>query len=138
MSSVSEDSLSTSQDIGYNPGDDVAPLSIPRGSGNLPARRATVAVVSDRMDPRAASNSALQAVRSRVEDFQSSLNWAAGHRDRLADDIDALHQRMDWFESPDSVANRLMLLERTSAHRFEALDRSLAELRGQVDLLVRL
>ncbi|KAG3056109.1 hypothetical protein PI125_g25613 [Phytophthora idaei] len=51
MSSVNEGNLATSQDIGYDPGGDVALQGVPRDSGAHHARRAEPA----EDEPRAAS-----------------------------------------------------------------------------------
>ncbi|KAG3154627.1 hypothetical protein C6341_g15636 [Phytophthora cactorum] len=56
MRSVNENNLDTSQDIGYDPGGDAAPQSVPRDSGDHHASRAEPAEGEPCLDPRAASH----------------------------------------------------------------------------------
>ncbi|GMF64383.1 unnamed protein product [Phytophthora fragariaefolia] len=144
-------SLSTLPDTGYAHGTDVLLEYVPRGSGDSPARRATpetAAVLPQSPLPRSGA----------VAELSQSLNQlrllvqAVGQRVyRDCDDIDSPHQWVDWVQVPRELwdhlrglDDRVATLERwvpywqDSVRRNEEMQRTLAVLRGQIDLLARL
>ncbi|KAG3057952.1 hypothetical protein PC122_g20856 [Phytophthora cactorum] len=125
MSSVNEGNLATSQDIGYDPGDDAAPQGVPRDSGAHHARRAEPAEDDPRLDPRAASHHDVIVLDQRVRSLSTFVHDAS--HARLAEDLEEMHRRVDWFEAPSALQNRVVDLER-----------QVAQLQGQLDLLLRL
>ncbi|KAG3051567.1 hypothetical protein PI124_g7056 [Phytophthora idaei] len=127
MSSVNEGNLATSQDIGYDPGGDAAPQGVPCDSGAHHARRAVPAEDEPRMDPRAASHHDVIVLDQRVRSLSSFDHDANASHARLADDLEEMHRRVDWFETPSALQNRVVDLER-----------QVAQLQGQLDLLLRL
>ncbi|KAG3234881.1 hypothetical protein PI124_g20076 [Phytophthora idaei] len=127
MSSVNEGNLATSQDIGYDPGGDAAPQGVPCGSGAHHARRAVPAEDEPRLDPRAASHRDVIVLDQRVRSLSSFVHDANASHARLADDLEEMHRRMDWFETPSALQNWVVDLER-----------QVAQLQGQLDLLLRL
>ncbi|KAG3094428.1 hypothetical protein PC121_g3048 [Phytophthora cactorum] len=124
-SSVNEGNLVTSQDIGYNPNDDVVPQGVPRDSGAHHARRAEPAEDEPRLDPRAASHHDVIVLDQRVRSLSTFVHDAS--HARLAEDLEEMHRRVDWFEAPSALQNRVVDLER-----------QVAQLQGQLDLLLRL
>ncbi|KAG3067050.1 hypothetical protein PI124_g21913 [Phytophthora idaei] len=127
MSSVNEGNLATSQDIEYDPGDDATPQGVPRDSGARHARRAEPAEDEPRLDPRAASHHDVIVLDQRVRSLSSFVHDANASHARLAEDLEDMHRRVDWFEVPSALQNRVVDLER-----------QVAPLQGQLDLLLRL
>ncbi|KAG3101915.1 hypothetical protein PI125_g14298 [Phytophthora idaei] len=127
MSFVNEGNLATSQDIGYDPGDDAAPQGVPRDSGAHHARRAEPAEDEPRLDPRAASHHDVIVLDQRVRSLSSFVHDANASHARLAEDLEEMHRRVDWFEAPSALQNRVVDLER-----------QVIQLQGQLDLLLRL
>ncbi|KAG3050811.1 hypothetical protein PI125_g26383 [Phytophthora idaei] len=127
MSFVNEGNLATSQDIGYDPGDDDAPQGVPCDSGAHHARRAEPVEDEPRLDPRAASHHDVIALGQRVRSLISFVHDGNASHARLAEDLEEMHRRVDWFEAPSALQNRVVDLER-----------QVAQLQGQLDLLLRL
>ncbi|KAG3195542.1 hypothetical protein PC128_g8421 [Phytophthora cactorum] len=127
MSSVNEGNLATAQDIGYDPGDDAAPQGVPRDSGAHHARRAEPAEDEPRLDPRAASHHDVIVLGQRVRSLSSFVHDANASHARLAEDLEEMHHRVDWFETLSAFQNRAVDLER-----------QVAQLQSQLDLLLRL
>ncbi|KAG2764802.1 hypothetical protein PC129_g4756 [Phytophthora cactorum] len=127
MSSGNEGKLATSQDIGYNPGDDAAPQGVPRDSGAHHAHRAEPAEDEPRLDPRAASHHNVIVLDQRVRSLSSFVHDANASHARLAEDLEEMHHRVDWFEAPSALQNRGV-----------DLGRQFAQLQGQLNLLLRL
>ncbi|KAG3049064.1 hypothetical protein PI125_g26641 [Phytophthora idaei] len=127
MSSVNEGNPATSQDIGYDPGDDAAPQGVPRDSGAHYARRAEPAEDEPRLDPRAASHHDVIVLDQRVRSLSSFVHDSNASHARLAGDLEEMHRRVDWFEVPSALQNRVVDRER-----------QVAQLQGQLDLLLRL
>ncbi|KAG4054529.1 hypothetical protein PC123_g10342 [Phytophthora cactorum] len=127
MSFVNEGNLGTSQDIGYDPGDDAAPHGVPRDSGAQHARRAEPVEDEPRLDPRAASHHDMIVLYQRVRSLSSFVHDANASHARLAEDLEEMHRRVDRFETPSALQNRAVDLER-----------QVAQLHGQLDLLLRL
>ncbi|GMG17782.1 unnamed protein product [Phytophthora fragariaefolia] len=144
-------SLSTSLDTGYTHGTDVSLQYVPRGSGDSPARRATpeAAVVLPQSSlPRSGAvmelSQSLSHLRLLVQDVDQRVY-------RCCDEIDSLHQRLDWVQVPRELWDRIRGLDdrvaalerwapywQDSGRRDEETQRTLAVLRGQIDLLARL
>ncbi|GMF62435.1 unnamed protein product [Phytophthora fragariaefolia] len=151
MSFPSGGSFATLRDTGNAHGTDVSLEYVPRGSGDSPARRATpeaVAVPPQRRLPRSGAvaelTQSLKQLRLLVQDVDQR-----GYR--CCDDIDSLHQRLDWVQVPrqlwdriHGLDDRVAALERwvpywqDSVRRDGETQRTLAVLRGQIDLLARL
>ncbi|KAG4043588.1 hypothetical protein PC123_g20947 [Phytophthora cactorum] len=127
MSSVNEGNLATSQNIRYDPGDDAAPQGISRDRGAHRARREEPAEDEPRLDPRAASHHDVIVLDQRVRSLSSFVHDANASHARLAEDLEEMHHRVDWFEAPSALQNRVVDLER-----------QVAQLQGQLDLLLRL
>ncbi|KAG2838684.1 hypothetical protein PC116_g11731 [Phytophthora cactorum] len=126
MSYVNEGNLATSQDIGYDPGDDAAPQGVPRDGGAHHARRAEPAEDVPRLDPRAASHHDGIVLDQRVRSLSSVVHDSNASHARLAGDLEVMHRRVDWFETPSALQNRVVDLEH-----------QVAQLQGQLDLLLR-
>ncbi|GMF44984.1 unnamed protein product [Phytophthora fragariaefolia] len=144
-------SLSTLPDTGYAPGTDVSLEYVPQGSDDSPARRATpeaVVVLPQSLLPRSGAVAELSQSLSQlwllVQDADQRVY-------RCCDDIDSLHQRLDWVQVPRELWDHLRGLDdqvpalehwvpywQDSVRRDEETQRSLAVLRGQIDLLARL
>ncbi|GMF70534.1 unnamed protein product [Phytophthora fragariaefolia] len=151
MSFPSGGSLSTLPDTGNAHGTDVSLEYVPRGSGDSPARRATpeaAAVLPQSPLPRSGAvaelSQSLSQLRLLVQDVDQRVY-------RCCDDLDSLHQRLDWVQVPrerwdriHGLDDRAAALERwvpywqDSVRRDEETQRTLAVLRGQIDLLARL
>ncbi|GMG17799.1 unnamed protein product [Phytophthora fragariaefolia] len=151
MSFPSGGSLSTLPDTGNAHGTDVSPEYVPRGSGDSPARRATpvaATVLPQSPLPRSGAvaelSQSLSQLRLLVQDVDQRVY-------RCCDDLDSLHQRLDWVQVPrelwdpiHGLDDRVAALERwvpywqDSVRRDEETQRTLAVLRGQIDLLARL
>ncbi|KAG2769559.1 hypothetical protein PC129_g1996 [Phytophthora cactorum] len=127
MSSVNEGNLATSQDIGYDPGDDAAPQGVPRDSGAHHARRAEPMEDEPRLDPRAVSHHDVLVLDQHVRSLSSFVHDTNASHARLAEDLEEMHRRVDWFETPSALQNRVVDLER-----------QVAQLQGQLDLLLYL
>ncbi|KAG3077359.1 hypothetical protein PI124_g19865 [Phytophthora idaei] len=127
MNSVNEGNLATSQDIGYDPRDDAAPQGVPRDGGAHHARRAKSAEDEPRLDPRAANHHDVIVLDQRVRSLSSFVHDTDASHARLAEDLEEMHRRVDWFETPSALQNRVVELER-----------QVAQLQGQLDLLLRL
>ncbi|KAG3060671.1 hypothetical protein PI124_g22878 [Phytophthora idaei] len=127
MNFVNEGNLATPQDIGYDPGDDAAPQGVPCDSGTHHARRAEPAEDEPRLDPRAASHHDMIVLDQRVRSLSTFVHDANASHARLAEDLEEMHRRVDWFETPSALQNRVVDLER-----------QVAQLQGQLDLLLRL
>ncbi|KAG3114150.1 hypothetical protein PI124_g6712 [Phytophthora idaei] len=127
VSYVNDGNLATSQDIGYDPGDDAASEGVPRDSGAHHARRAEPAEDEPRLDPRAASHHDGIVLDQRVCSLNSVVHDANASHARLARDLEEMHRRVDWFATPSALQNRVVDLER-----------QVAQLQGQLDLLLRL
>ncbi|KAG3136114.1 hypothetical protein PI124_g22501 [Phytophthora idaei] len=123
MSSLNEGNLATSQDTGYDPGDAAAPQGVPRDSGAHHAHRAEPAEDEPRLDPRAASHHDVFVLDQRVCSLSSFVHDANASHARLAEDPEEMHRRVDWFEAPSALHNRVVDLER-----------QVAQLQGQFDL----
>ncbi|KAG2904630.1 hypothetical protein PC115_g14906 [Phytophthora cactorum] len=115
MSFVNEGNLATSQDIGYDPGDNAAPQGVPRDSGAHHARREEPAEDEPRLDPRAASHHDVIVLDQRVRSLISFVHDANASHARLAEDLEEMYRRMDWFEAPSALQNRVVDLERQVA-----------------------
>ncbi|ETM54322.1 hypothetical protein L914_02326, partial [Phytophthora nicotianae] len=100
---VSEDNPSTSQDVGAG------------GGGESP------------LDPLVASTSDPRALKQRVGSLNQYVHDSNGSVGRLADDLEEMHRRVDWFDTPQAVQNRVADLER-----------QVAQLQGQLEILLRL
>ncbi|GMF61303.1 unnamed protein product [Phytophthora fragariaefolia] len=144
-------SLTTLPDTGYAHGSDVSLEYVPRGSGDSPARRATpeAAVVLPQSPlPRSGAvvelSQSLRQLRLLVQDVDQRVY-------RCCDDIDSLYQRLDWVQVPRELWDRIRGLDdrvaalerwvpywQDSVRRDEETQRTLAVLRGQIDLLARL
>ncbi|KAG3174008.1 hypothetical protein PI126_g593 [Phytophthora idaei] len=127
MRSVNENNLDTSQDIGYDPGDDAASQGVPRDSGAHHASRAEPAEGEPCLDPRAASHHDVIVLDQRVRSLSSFVHDTNASHTRLAEDLEEMHRRVDWFETPSALQNRVVDLER-----------QVAQLQGQLYLLLRL
>ncbi|KAG3046832.1 hypothetical protein PI125_g26925 [Phytophthora idaei] len=103
MSFVDEGNLATSQDIGYDPGDDDAPQGVPRDSGAHHARRAEPAEDEPRLDPRAASHHDVIVLDQRVRSLSTFVHDANASRARLAEVLEEMHRRVDRFEAPSAL-----------------------------------
>ncbi|KAG3233698.1 hypothetical protein PI124_g21233 [Phytophthora idaei] len=123
MSSMNEGYFVTSQDIGYDPGDDAAPQGVPRDSGAHHTRRAEPTEDEPRLDPRAASHHDGIVVDQRVRSLSSFVHDANASHAHLAEDLEEMHRRVDWFEAPSALQNRVVDLEL-----------QVAQLQGQLDL----
>ncbi|KAG2931276.1 hypothetical protein PC117_g13523 [Phytophthora cactorum] len=99
MSFVNEGNLGTSQDIGYDPGDDAAAHGVPRDSGAQHARRAEPVEDEPRLDPRAASHHDMIVLYQRVRSLSSFVHDANASHARLAEDLEEMHRRVDRFET---------------------------------------
>ncbi|GMF57393.1 unnamed protein product [Phytophthora fragariaefolia] len=148
MSFPSGGSLATLPDTGNAHGIDVSLEFVPRGSGNSPARRATpeaAAVLPQSPLPRSGAVAelaqSLSQLRLLVQDVDQRVY-------RCCDDLDSLHQRLDLVQVPrelwdriHGLDDRVAALERwvpywqDSVRRDEETQRTLAVLRGQIDLL---
>ncbi|KAL4137201.1 hypothetical protein PRIC2_000723 [Phytophthora ramorum] len=131
MSSASGGTLATSPDTGIDFGGDAEPQSVPHGSGDCPAHRATPVADAElhwvhRSELEDAWN-AMGSLRREVVRLRETLHQAENAYDRSWHEIDQLRERVEWFEAPAALANRVSDLER-----------GLARLEGQVDLLLRL
>uniref|UniRef100_H3GYS0 Uncharacterized protein n=1 Tax=Phytophthora ramorum TaxID=164328 RepID=H3GYS0_PHYRM len=131
MSSASGGTLVTSPDTGIDFGGDAEPQSVPHGSGDCPAHRAKPVADAElhwvhRSELEDAWN-AMGSLRREVVRLRETLHQAENAYDRSWHEIDQLRERVDWFEAPAALANRVSDLER-----------GLARLEGQVDLLLRL
>ncbi|KAG3092030.1 hypothetical protein PI124_g20034 [Phytophthora idaei] len=115
MRSVNEGNLATSQDIGYDPGDDTAPQGVPPDSGAHHARRAEPAEDEPRLDPRVASHHDGLVLDQRVRSLSSFVHDANASHARLAEGLEEMHRRVDWFETPSALQNRVADLERQVA-----------------------
>ncbi|KAG3158905.1 hypothetical protein PC128_g21409 [Phytophthora cactorum] len=104
MSYVNEGNLATSQDIGYDPGDDAAPQGVPHPAEDEP-----------RLDPRAASHHDGVVLDQRVRSLSSVVHDSNASLARLAGDLEEMHRRVDWFEAPSALQNRVVDLERQVA-----------------------
>ncbi|GMF56008.1 unnamed protein product [Phytophthora fragariaefolia] len=95
MSSLSEGSLSTLPDTGFAHVIDVSLEYVPHDSGDSLAHRATrEADVSLPQSPLARS-SVVTAVSQNLSEL-----WALVQEVHCCDDIDSLHQRLDWVQVP--------------------------------------
>ncbi|GMF68711.1 unnamed protein product [Phytophthora fragariaefolia] len=144
MSFPSGGSLATLPDTGNAHGTDVSLEYVPRGSGDSPARRATpeAAVVLPQSPlPRSGAvaelSQSLSQLRLLVQDVDQRVY-------RCCDDIDSLHQRLDWVQVPrelwdriHGLDDRVAALERwvpywqDSVRRDEETQRTLAVLRAR-------
>ncbi|KAG2791036.1 hypothetical protein PC129_g18859 [Phytophthora cactorum] len=115
MSYVNAGNLATSQDIGYDPGDDAAPQGVPRDSGAYHARRAEPAEDEPRLDPRAASHHDGIVLDQRVRSLSSVVHDSNASHARLAGNLEEIHRRMHWFETPSALQNRVVDLKRQVA-----------------------
>ncbi|KAG2995485.1 hypothetical protein PC120_g21748 [Phytophthora cactorum] len=127
MFCVNEGNLATSEDIGYDPGDDAAPQGVPRDSGAHYARRAEPAEDEPRLNPRAASHRDVFVLGQRVCSQTSFVHDTNASHARLVEGLEEMHHRVDCFETPSALQNRVVDLER-----------QVAQLQGQLDLLLRL
>ncbi|KAG2796081.1 hypothetical protein PC129_g24389 [Phytophthora cactorum] len=80
-----------------------------------------------RLDPRAASHHDVIVLDQDVRSLSSFVHDANASHARLAEDLEEMHRRVDWFEAPSALQNRVVDLER-----------QVAQLQGQLDLLLRL
>ncbi|KAI9993016.1 hypothetical protein PInf_015071 [Phytophthora infestans] len=124
---VSEDNPSNSQGTEYDPGACASPPGVPHGSGARRARRAEQEEAEPQLDSRAASRSDVFALEQRVGSLNQYLHDTTDSLSRLAHGLDETNHRVDWFEQPQSAQNRVADLER-----------QVAQLQGQIDLLLRL
>ncbi|GMG18151.1 unnamed protein product [Phytophthora fragariaefolia] len=144
-------SLSTLPDTGYAHGTEVSIEYVLRESGDSPVRRATpkAAVVLPQSPlPRSGAvaelSQSLRQLRLLVQDVDQRVY-------RCCDDIDSLHERLDWVQVPHELRDRIRglddqvaALERWVPHwqdsvcRGEETQRTLTVLRGQIDMLDRL
>ncbi|GMG18483.1 unnamed protein product [Phytophthora fragariaefolia] len=151
MSSPSEGSLSTLPDTGFAHGTDVSLEYVPHDSGDSLARRATpeaAAVLPQSPLPRSGAVAevaqSLSQLRLLVQDVDQRVY-------RCCDDIDSLHQHLDWVQVPRELWDRIHGLDdrvaalkrwvpywQDSVRRDEETQRTLAVLRGQIDLLAHL
>ncbi|KAG2976674.1 hypothetical protein PC120_g25652 [Phytophthora cactorum] len=83
MRSVNEGNLATSQDIG----------------GAHHVRRAEPAEDEPRLDPRAASHHDVIVLDHCVRSLSSFVHDANASQARLAEDLEEMHRRVDWFEA---------------------------------------
>uniref|UniRef100_H3H1W1 Uncharacterized protein n=1 Tax=Phytophthora ramorum TaxID=164328 RepID=H3H1W1_PHYRM len=130
MSSASGGTLATSPDTGIDFGGDAEPQSVPRGSGDYPTHRATPAAAMSHWVHRSEREDtwdAMGSLRREVAHLRETLYQAENAYNRSWHEIDQLRERVDWFEVPAALAIRVSDLER-----------GLARLEGQVDLLLRL
>ncbi|ETI29758.1 hypothetical protein F443_23126, partial [Phytophthora nicotianae P1569] len=126
-SSVNEGNLATSQGTGYDPGVDAAPSGAPHGSGTPLARRAEHEKDDLPLDSRAASFVEFLSLRSHVRSVSAYVADVARSSHRLANDLEDVERRVGWLESPQAMQ-----------HRVSDLERQVAQLQGQLDLLVRM
>ncbi|GMF15654.1 unnamed protein product [Phytophthora fragariaefolia] len=151
MSFPSGGSHSTLPDTGYAHGTDGSLEYVPRGSGNSPARQVTpeaAFVLPQSPLPRSGAvaelSQSLSQLRLLVQDVDQRVY-------RYWDDIDSLHQRLDWVQVPRELWDHIRGLDarvaalehwvpywQDSVRRDEETQRTLAVLRGQIDLLARL
>ncbi|GMF59269.1 unnamed protein product [Phytophthora fragariaefolia] len=151
MSFPSGGSLATLPDTGNAHGTDVSLEYVPRGSADSPPRRATpeaAAVLPQSPLPRSGAVAELSQSLRQLR----LLDQDVGQRVyRCCDDIDSLHQRLDWVQVPRELWDRIHGLDdRVAAlerwvplwqdfvRRDEEMQRTLDVLRGQIDLLARL
>ncbi|GMF53807.1 unnamed protein product [Phytophthora fragariaefolia] len=149
MSFPSEGSLSTLPDTGYTHGTDVSLEYVPRESGDSLARQATSeAAVVLPQNPLPRSGAELS---QSLSELRLLVQYVGQRVYRCYDDIDSLHQRLDWvqvrrelWDHLRGLDDRVAALERwvpylqDSVRRDEETQRTLAVLRGQIDLLARL
>ncbi|KAG2765250.1 hypothetical protein PC129_g18850 [Phytophthora cactorum] len=127
MSFVNRGNHATSQDIGNDPGEDAAPQGVPRDSGAHHARRADPVEDEPRLDPRAASHHDVIVLDQRVRSLSSFVQDANASHALLVKDLEEMHRRVDWFETPSALQNRVV-----------GLEGQVDQLQGQLDLLLRL
>ncbi|KAG4042277.1 hypothetical protein PC123_g22223 [Phytophthora cactorum] len=126
VSYVNEGNLATSEDIGYDPDDDAAPQGVPRDSGAHYARRAEPAEDEPRLNPRAASHHDVFVLDQRICSRTSFVHDTNASHARLAEGLEEMHHRVDCFETPSALQNRVVDLERQAA-----------QLQGHLGLLLR-
>ncbi|GMF63265.1 unnamed protein product [Phytophthora fragariaefolia] len=148
MSFPSGGTLSALPDTGYAHDIDVSLEYTPRGSADSPARRATpeaAVVLPQRPLPISGAVAvlwqSLSQLRLLVQDVDQRVY-------RCYDDIDSLQQRLDWVQVPRELWDRIRGLDdraaalerwvpywQDSVRRDEETQRTVAVLRGQIDLL---
>ncbi|KAG3005765.1 hypothetical protein PC121_g20403 [Phytophthora cactorum] len=84
-------------------------------SGDHHARRAEPAEDEPRLDPRAASHHDGVVLDQRVRSLSSVVHDSNASLARLAGDLEEMHRRVDWFEAPSALQNRVVDLERQVA-----------------------
>ncbi|KAG4039893.1 hypothetical protein PC123_g24559 [Phytophthora cactorum] len=68
-----------------------------------------------RLDPRAASHHDVIVLDQRVRSLSSFVHDANASHARLAEDLEEMHRRVDWFEALSALQNRVVDLERQVA-----------------------
>ncbi|ETL48049.1 hypothetical protein L916_02296, partial [Phytophthora nicotianae] len=79
------------------------------------------------VDLRVAITCDLRALKQRVGSLNQFVDESKVSGGRLADGLEVMHRRVDWFDKPQTVQNRVADLER-----------QVAQLQGQLDMLLRL
>ncbi|KAG3156982.1 hypothetical protein PC128_g21743 [Phytophthora cactorum] len=78
-----------------------------------------------RVDPRGASHHDVIVLDRRVRLLSSFAHDTNDSPARLANNLEEMHRRVDWFETPSTLQRRVVDLER-----------QIAQLRDQLDLLL--
>ncbi|ETL82140.1 hypothetical protein L917_17637, partial [Phytophthora nicotianae] len=99
----------------------------PHGSGTPLARRAEQEEDDLPLDSRAASFVEFLCLRSHVRSVSAYVADVDRSSHRLANDLENVEHRVGWLESPQAMQQRVADLER-----------QVAQLQGQLDLLVRM
>ncbi|KAG1689214.1 hypothetical protein DVH05_002707 [Phytophthora capsici] len=126
MSSGNEGKLAILPDTGFDPGACAAPSGAPRDSGDPHAHRAEQEEAERPMDSRAASRDELLNLQTRVRSVNVYVADVNRSSHRLANGLEEVERRLDWLVSPQAMQQRVVDLER-----------QVAQLQGQLDLLVR-
>ncbi|ETP48308.1 hypothetical protein F442_05924, partial [Phytophthora nicotianae P10297] len=126
-SSVNAGNLATSQDTGFDPGVDAAPSGAPHGCGTPLARRAEHEEDERPLDSLAASFVEFLSLRSHARSVSAYVAGVDRSSHRLANDLEDVERHVGWLESLQAMQQRGADLER-----------QVAQLQGQLDLLVRM